>query len=361
MTQKKFSQAAFITAFNPYSEILDESENLKRHTELSKELVDLGYEFILGIGRDKEGGWEGEKSVLVLNIPNDTAKFLGNKYGQNAIVWIEKDAIPNLVLLDGKDFELPIIMHIPHSSLSIPSEDQVNFCISPENLRIQVDKLNDHFTDELFNSDLTNVKPLIFPVNRFLVDVERFENDEYEPMSLKGMGATYTHDTNGNRFRSDLNHEYREELLNKYYRPHHSQLNKLSEQAIKTFGKVLIVDAHSFPDIPLHCDNSQSYPRPDVCLGTDSFHTPDWITKLVKNHFEKNSFTVEINNPYAGTMVPLNFYKKEKRLHSIMIEINRRLYLDDKYQIMEPKLQELCKTIDKLLRVISNSYQFNQT
>tara|TARA_R110002124_G_scaffold272468_1_gene441627 strand:+ start:4495 stop:5298 length:804 start_codon:yes stop_codon:yes gene_type:complete len=258
-------------------------------------------------------------------------------------------------------YKLPIITHIPHSSISIPSEDQINFSVSPEKLRIQVDKLNDHFTDKLFDSSLTNVTSLIFPVNRFLVDVERFEHDEHEPMSLKGMGATYTHDTDGNRFRSDLSQEFREALLDKYYRPHHSQLNNLSEQAINNFGKALIIDAHSFPDIPLSCDDNQSCPRPDICLGTDPFHTPEWITELVKNHFKKNGFKVDINTPYSGTMVPLNFYKKDKRLSSIMIEINRRLYLDDKYQLIQPRYKELNKCINKLLSIISNQPQFSAT
>lgn len=61
MTEKQFTQAAFISAFNPYSEIFDASENLKRHNALSKELNDLGFDFLQGIGRDKEGQWPGEK------------------------------------------------------------------------------------------------------------------------------------------------------------------------------------------------------------------------------------------------------------------------------------------------------------
>jgi hypothetical protein len=102
MTKTPFKQAAFITAYNPYSEIFDESENLKRHATLSTELTQLGFSFLLGEGRDKERQWPSEISVLVLNILNDTAKTLGNKYGQNAILWIEEDAIPQLLLLNGK-------------------------------------------------------------------------------------------------------------------------------------------------------------------------------------------------------------------------------------------------------------------
>jgi hypothetical protein len=102
MTKKQFTQAAFISAYNPYSEILEEPENLTRHSALSEELSDLGLSFIEGLGRDKEGQWPGEKSVLVLNISNDCARMLGNKYGQNAILWIGEGAIPQLLLLEGK-------------------------------------------------------------------------------------------------------------------------------------------------------------------------------------------------------------------------------------------------------------------
>ena len=102
MTKKQFTQAAFISAYNPYSEILDEPENLTRHSALSEELGDLGLSFVEGLGRDKEGQWPSEKSVLVLNITNVAARMVGNKYEQNAILWIGKDATPQLLLLDGK-------------------------------------------------------------------------------------------------------------------------------------------------------------------------------------------------------------------------------------------------------------------
>jgi hypothetical protein len=102
MTERQFTQAAFISAYNPYSELLDELKNIKRHDTLSKELSGLGLGIIEGFGRDREGQWPGEKSVLVLNISHATAQAIGNKYGQNAILWIEKNAVPQLLLLDGK-------------------------------------------------------------------------------------------------------------------------------------------------------------------------------------------------------------------------------------------------------------------
>ena len=194
---------------------------------------------------------------------------------------------------------------------------------------------------------------LIFPVNRFLVDVERFEEDEHEPMSAKGMGALYTYDTNGKRFREDITGDAREALLNKYYRPHHRQLGLLAEQAIDSFGQALIVDAHSFPDIPLPCDTNQDFPRPDICLGTDFFHTPVWIIELAKVQFEKQGYSVEINSPYSGTMVPLDFYKTDSRVSSIMIEINRRLYLDGEYRTIQPNFEKLNTCINQLFALVT--------
>jgi N-formylglutamate amidohydrolase len=40
-------------------------------------------------------------------------------------------------------------------------------------------------------------------------------------------------------------------------------------------------------------------------------------------------YTVELNRPYSGSLVPLEFLDTEPRVQSIMIEVNRRLYLRD--------------------------------
>ena len=127
----------------------------------------------------------------------------------------------------------------------------------------------------------------------------------------------------------------------------------LAEQAIDSFGQALIVDAHSFPDIPLPCDTNQDFPRPDICLGTDFFHTPVWIIELAKVQFEKQGYSVEINSPYSGTMVPLDFYKTDSRVSSIMIEINRRLYLDGEYRTIQPNFEKLNTCINQLFALVT--------
>ena len=89
-----------------------------------------------------------------------------------------------------------MILHIPHSSTVIPVEFLDYFSLSPQDLKSEVLKMTDHFTDQLFQPNSMDVERLIFPVSRLLVDPERFVEDSDEPMSAKGMGCVYekTHD-----------------------------------------------------------------------------------------------------------------------------------------------------------------------
>ena len=40
-------------------------------------------------------------------------------------------------------------------------------------------------------------------------------------------------------------------------------------------------------------------------------------------------YKVRVNRPYEGTLVPLPFWRKDRRVASIMIEVNRSLCMDE--------------------------------
>jgi glycine/D-amino acid oxidase-like deaminating enzyme len=90
--------AAFITACNPFSRKLDEATNAARQAKLAQELTRRDLSLIAGEGRHPSEGWV-EPSYLVLGLSRDEAKKLGRRYEQNAVVWCEADAVPELVLL----------------------------------------------------------------------------------------------------------------------------------------------------------------------------------------------------------------------------------------------------------------------
>jgi N-formylglutamate amidohydrolase len=72
----------------------------------------------------------------------------------------------------------------------------------------------------------------------------------------------------------------------------------------------------------------QTPTRPPACVGTDDFHTPRGLTAGVQEALSLQLDSVPVNAPYAGTMVPGKHWGKDPRVHSVMIEISRNLYMD---------------------------------
>ena len=95
------------------------------------------------------------------------------------------------------------------------------------------------------------------------------------------------------------------------------------------FGTCLILDLHSFPSTPLPFEFSQTFPRPDICVGTDDFHTSKALIEFTKNFFENQGLSVKLDDPFSGSIVPRRYYRKTPEVQSIMIEINRALYMDE--------------------------------
>ena len=91
--------AGFITAYNPHSQALPDKENVLRNAKLIEEIQQRSLKFINGVGQCPESDWPEEQSILVLGISLEAAKALGKEYGQNAIVWCDADALPQLVFV----------------------------------------------------------------------------------------------------------------------------------------------------------------------------------------------------------------------------------------------------------------------
>ncbi|WP_240142546.1 DUF3293 domain-containing protein [Nitrosomonas oligotropha] len=93
------SCAAIISAYNPCSQSVSGEENIAAHEALRHFLAGHAYQGIESVHTDPAGVWPAEKSFFIPGIDMHSAKSLGQQFSQNAIVWIERDAIPRLVLL----------------------------------------------------------------------------------------------------------------------------------------------------------------------------------------------------------------------------------------------------------------------
>jgi len=226
---------------------------------------------------------------------------------------------------------LPLLAHVPHSSTIIPPDVRKTLTISDVALSAEILEMTDWFVDELFSCvpEMGGVS-IIYEISRLVVDPERFEDDRKEIMVSKGMGVIYTKTCHGDDLRAVPDTNQRVALLDRFYRPYHRALEKEVKKMLDHFGFSLILDCHSFPSKPLPYEIDQDPDRPDICLGTNSFHTPTELTSTTREFFRNSDLTVAIDKPFAETFVPLNYHQSDSRVFSLMVEINRKLYMDEK-------------------------------
>jgi len=240
-----------------------------------------------------------------------------------------------------------MILNIPHSATQIPFLD--GFTGYFDRINPEIHLLTDWFTDELF--DLACHQRVVTPFSRIFCDVERFEEDEREPMARFGMGMLYERTDSGQLLRQ-VTKELRAKILADFYRPHHDLLNSLVEDSLLKTNGSLIVDCHSFPEKPFASSLSLGGFRPDFNIGTDHFHTPsEWIEEL-KAYFTQEGYTVIVDYPYSGSIVPMAHYQKEKRVKSIMLEVNRGIYMDEKTIEKKPNFPEIQRIVTGFLSLL---------
>ena len=95
----RVANSAYVTACNPFSQLIDESANVDRQASLKRELQERSLVYFDGVGQHPLNQWPGEASFLVLGLSLEAAKALGVKHEQNAIVWCGPDAVSELILL----------------------------------------------------------------------------------------------------------------------------------------------------------------------------------------------------------------------------------------------------------------------
>ncbi|MDE2260441.1 MAG: DUF3293 domain-containing protein [Betaproteobacteria bacterium] len=93
------SSSCFVSAYNPRSEPHTDGENARAQACLTQDVQQMGLQYLEGVGEDPGGECAGEPCLLVLGISREKAIMLGNKYGQNAMLWSEADGMPQLLLL----------------------------------------------------------------------------------------------------------------------------------------------------------------------------------------------------------------------------------------------------------------------
>ncbi len=227
--------------------------------------------------------------------------------------------------------ELPpwVLFHVPHDSTFIPDDVRHQFALSEKDLEEEIRLMTDHHTLDLFGRGVLAAQVIRAPVSRLVLDVERFEADQLEPMAQRGMGVVYMKTHDGKQLRHPLQEGQRGKLLDDWYRPHHAALTMATEKALQDYGRAVIIDCHSFPSKPLPYEVDQNPTRPAICIGTDAFHTPERLATIFADAFAAEGWTVGLNAPFSGAMVPIRYFGIDKRIAALMIEVRRDVYMEE--------------------------------
>ncbi|MEU3132479.1 N-formylglutamate amidohydrolase [Streptomyces sp. NPDC007027] len=251
----------------------------------------------------------------------------------------------------------PVLLHVPHGSRRIPHHVREGIALDDTALERELDHITDAHTAELAAAaaTLAPVAPWRFVNNlsRLVVDPERFP-DEREEMLAVGMGAVYTRTTHREQLRPPEDDP--SPLLEAYFHPYADAMAEAVEARIAAVGRAVVIDVHSYPTAPLPYELHGTGPRPPVCLGSDSFHTPPDLLAAAKAAFGDRFGRGGIGHdtPFAGTYVPLRHYGSDRRVTALMIEIRRDTYMTEPGGPAGPGLEMLAEALAELVRSVSS-------
>jgi N-formylglutamate amidohydrolase len=157
-----------------------------------------------------------------------------------------------------------VVVHIPHSSVSIPEDYRNTIVLDDETLSREIIAMTDAFCDELFVEEEFPV-PVLLPVRLLVCDVDRFLNDQEESCAQKGQGLMYLRGVDYKKIR-DYDETLRNRILAEFYDPHHARLAAAVDHALETCNQCTILDGHSFssslPVLPISL-----FDLPDFCIA----------------------------------------------------------------------------------------------
>lgn len=86
MLKEDCEELCIITAYNPFSEIITDLENVRRQLKLKAKLDWLGYTVWEGVNRASDGDFPDEATWWVLGMGREEGRELGREWEQNAIL-----------------------------------------------------------------------------------------------------------------------------------------------------------------------------------------------------------------------------------------------------------------------------------
>jgi len=266
-----------------------------------------------------------------------------------------RDALdPPFEIIEPAQVRGPVVFNSPHSGNVYPQAFLAAAQLDLATLR----RSEDTFVDELFQDVVGRGFPLMrahFP--RCYVDVNR-EPYELDPRMFEGRLPSFANTRSMRvagglgtvaRVVGDAQEIYDQRIpvddalrrIEGLYKPYHRALRRLVTRTHRDFRTAVLVDCHSMPSAANARDER---PRADFVIG-DRYGTScaAAVTDTIETALLALGYSVSRNKPYAGGFITEHYGDPPAGLHSVQLEINRALYMDERRYERSPGFAEVAR------------------
>jgi N-formylglutamate amidohydrolase len=260
---------------------------------------------------------------------------------------------------------LPLVLDSPHSGNRFPAD--FDAVVSELELR----EAEDCYVDELWEGAAALGAPLLaalFP--RTYLDPNRHAGD-IDPDLIEGAwqgeivasGKAKLGKSLVWRTLEDGRPIYRRKLgadevrlrIERYHAPYHEALRTLLDDAHRRFGEVWHINCHSMRAVAgKQSDDGEGRARADIVLGDRDGTTCDTgFTEFVRATLAGMGYDVRVNDPYKGVELVRAYSNPRAMRHSLQIELNKRLYMDEATLEKSAGFGELQANLQTLLQALA--------
>ncbi len=133
-----------------------------------------------------------------------------------------------------------------------------------------------------------------------------------------------------------------EARIDGYWRPYHAALAEALDKVQGDFGRVIHVNCHSMASMGDRTTEDGEIPRPDfVVSDRDGTTCAPAVTRCVVETLRGMGYSVAINDPYKGFELVRRHGRPAEGRHSLQIEINRALYMEESTLSKVPGIAQL--------------------
>jgi N-formylglutamate amidohydrolase len=143
--------------------------------------------------------------------------------------------------------------------------------------------------------------------------------------------------------------------IDRWYLPYHAALAAQIDARHRAFGAVWHINCHSMPAVGDANADDPGRERADFVLGDrDGTTCEPAFTDLLARTLRGMGYSVAVNDPYKGVELVRMHGRPGERRHSLQIELNRRLYMEETTLAPTANYRHLERALERVVAAVSS-------